>query len=129
MANFMKRNGKWQARVSWRDANGKLHQKSKAGFATKAQAKRMKMDSSYISKIESGNRKVSSAELDSFANIFDVSADYLLGRDKTDAKDPQNDLSRNQKLVAYSIDPDISDEERQAIIEMVQAAKKFRRRI
>lgn len=92
-------------------------------------AKRMKMDSSYISKIESGNRKVSSAELDSFANIFDVSADYLLGRGKTDAKDPQNDLSRNQKLVAYSIDPDISDEERQAIIEMVQAAKKFRRRI
>ncbi|MEO5283723.1 tyrosine-type recombinase/integrase [Limosilactobacillus allomucosae] len=39
MANFMKRNGKWQARVSWRDASGKLHQKSKAGFATKAQAK------------------------------------------------------------------------------------------
>lgn len=39
MANFMKRNGKWQARVSWRDADGKLHQKSKAGFATKAQAK------------------------------------------------------------------------------------------
>jgi integrase len=39
MANFMKRNGKWQARVSWRDATGKLHQKSKAGFDTKAQAK------------------------------------------------------------------------------------------
>lgn len=35
MANFMKRNGKWQARVSWRDANGKLHQKSKVGFAGK----------------------------------------------------------------------------------------------
>lgn len=39
MASFTKRNGKWQARVSWRDADGKLHQKSKAGFATKAQAK------------------------------------------------------------------------------------------
>lgn len=35
----------------------------------------------------------------------------------------------NQKLIAYSIDPDISNEEGQAIIEMVQAAKKFRRRI
>lgn len=25
MTNFMKRNGKWQARVSWRDANGIPH--------------------------------------------------------------------------------------------------------
>ena len=25
MANFMKRNGKWQARVSWRDTNGIPH--------------------------------------------------------------------------------------------------------
>ena len=44
MANFMKRNGKWQARVSWRDADGKLHQKSKAGFATKTLAKKWAVD-------------------------------------------------------------------------------------
>lgn len=39
MASFTKRNGKWQARISWHDENGKLHQKAKSGFATKAQAK------------------------------------------------------------------------------------------
>lgn len=39
MASFAKRNGKWQARISWHDENGKLHQKAKSGFATKAQAK------------------------------------------------------------------------------------------
>lgn len=39
MASFTKRNGKWQARISWHDENGKLHQKAKSGFATKAQAR------------------------------------------------------------------------------------------
>lgn len=39
MANFMKRGKKWQARITWRDNNGKLHQKSKSGFDTKQQAK------------------------------------------------------------------------------------------
>lgn len=39
MANFMKRGKKWQARVSWRDSNGQLHQKSKSGFETKQQAR------------------------------------------------------------------------------------------
>ena len=38
MANFMKRGNKWQARVTWRDGNGKLHQKSKSVFYTKKQA-------------------------------------------------------------------------------------------
>ena len=39
MANFMKRGKKWQARITWRDSDGKLHQKSKSGFDTKQQAK------------------------------------------------------------------------------------------
>ena len=47
MANFMKRGNKWQARVTWRDGNGKLHQKSKSGFDTKQQARQ------YAVKLES----------------------------------------------------------------------------
>lgn len=39
MANFMKRGSKWQARITWRDSDGKLHQKSKSGFDTKQQAR------------------------------------------------------------------------------------------
>ncbi|MCQ2570555.1 MAG: site-specific integrase, partial [Limosilactobacillus sp.] len=39
MASITKReSGKWQARVSWRDNFGKLHQKSKGGFRTKRDA-------------------------------------------------------------------------------------------
>lgn len=58
------------------------------------------------------------------ANLYEVSVDFLL-----DNKSNTDQLSENQKLVAYSIDPDVSDEEREAIIEMVKAAKKFKRRI
>lgn len=39
MASFTKRGNKWQARFSWRDSLGGLHQKSKAGFLTKMQAR------------------------------------------------------------------------------------------
>ena len=39
MASYMKRGKKWQARISWRDNFGKLHQKSKLGFMTKQEAK------------------------------------------------------------------------------------------
>ena len=39
MANFMKRGNKWQARITWRDSDGKLHQKSRLGFLTKQQAR------------------------------------------------------------------------------------------
>lgn len=54
MASFTKRNGKWQARISWHDENGKLHQKAKSGFATKAQAKdyATKMESELINGVD-----------------------------------------------------------------------------
>lgn len=39
MASFTKRGNKWQARFSWRDSLGGLHQKSKTGFLTKVQAR------------------------------------------------------------------------------------------
>lgn len=76
---------------------------------------------------ETNRADPSSSALTALANYFDVTADYLLGM--TNKRHEDRELSQNQKLVAYSIDPDTSDEERDAIIEMVQAAKKFRRRI
>ena len=48
-------------------------------------AKLMGIHNSYISKIESGTRKVSTSELNKLAAIFNVSTDYLLGR-KADSK-------------------------------------------
>lgn len=80
-----------------------------------------------VTKWENGRSEPSSSAIADIANYFNVSSDYLLGR--TTNRIPDKDLSKNQKLIAYSIDPDTSDEERDAIIEMVKAAKKFRRRL
>lgn len=68
-------------------------------------------------------------KIEKMANFFGVDKADLIEPHRDPKEDDEKPLTRNQKLIAYSIDPDISDEERQAIIEMVQAAKKFRRRI
>lgn len=39
MADYMKRSGKWQARIRWTDKSGKKHSRSKSGFPTKLLAK------------------------------------------------------------------------------------------
>lgn len=90
-------------------------------------AKALGIKRSTYSHFENNRNNPDNETLVKMANYFNVSTDYLLGRDPKE--DDEKPLTRNQKLIAYSIDPDISDEERQAIIEMVQAAKKFRRRI
>lgn len=90
-------------------------------------AKALGIKRSAYSHFENNRNNPDNETLVKMANYFNVSTDYLLGRDPKE--DDEKSLTRNQKLIAYSIDPDISDEERQAIIEMVQAAKKFRRRI
>ena len=59
-------------------------------------ARRLKMNNTILNKIETGNRKVSSFELDQIAEIFGVSTDYLLGRkenSKTKNDDKQVDLT------------------------------------
>lgn len=66
MANFMKRGKKWQARITWRDEDGKLHQKSKSGFDTKQQAKQ------YAAKLEANRLSGGNIEKDpTFSEYFE----------------------------------------------------------
>ena len=81
---------------------------------------------SSISSYENGTREPSKEAIVKIAEIFGVTTDYLLGNTSSITDEG---LTENQKLIAYSIDPDITDEEREAIIEMAKQAKKFRRRI
>lgn len=90
-------------------------------------AKQIHVSQATVTSWETGRADPSSSALNALADFFGVSSDYLLGR--TDQPTSDNELTKNQKLIAYSIDPDTSDEERDAIIEMVRAAKKLRRRI
>lgn len=89
-------------------------------------ADKMAVSQSTIAMWESNKRKINTDDLKSLAKFFNVSTDYLLGNSTNKEGE---ELTENQKLVAYSIDPEVSDEEREAIIEMVKIAKKFKRRI
>ena len=81
-----------------------------------------------VSGWEVGRNEPSIDMLKKLSSILGFSFDELAGVVQHDADD-DIPLTRNQKLVGFSIDPDTSDEERDAIIEMVKAAKKFRRRL
>lgn len=98
------------------------------GYTQKDLAKLLNVKPVTISAWEVGRNEPSISMLKNIADILGTSFEYLAGV-TTEPSTGDKPLSKNQKLVAYSIDPDISNEERQAIIEMVQAAKKFRRRI
>lgn len=65
--NFMKRGKTWTVRVSWRDSNSSLRQKSKGGFATKQSAKKYGIE--LETKIQNGTMidKISVA----FSDYFD----------------------------------------------------------
>lgn len=95
------------------------------GWSKTNVANKLNLNLSTYANYEYGNREPDIKTLDEIAKVFEVTTDYLLNGSSSKDKP----LTKNQKLIAYSIDPDISDEERQAIIEMVQAAKKFRKRI
>lgn len=90
-----------------------------------------------ISRIESETRQPSYAMLSLIADALDTTVDYLQGKTDSPLKAPAVDnngdenepLTPNQRHIAYSIDPDVSDEEREDIIKMVQLAMKHRRRI
>lgn len=51
-------------------------------------AKYLKMDNTALNRIEKGTRKVTSDELETLSNVFNVSTDYLLGR--TQIKQPES---------------------------------------
>lgn len=80
---------------------------------------------------ENNKAEPTSGAVTRLSEIFNVSTDYLLGvkSDATSAAEKQKPLTENQKLIAYSIDPDITDEEREDIMQLVKIAMKNRRRI
>lgn len=69
MANYMKRGNKWQARITWRDSNGKLRQKSKGGFETKQLARQ------YAAKLEA--RRLAGEKVQSNLTLLSYYQDWF----------------------------------------------------
>ncbi|MEE8906145.1 MAG: helix-turn-helix domain-containing protein, partial [Leuconostoc mesenteroides] len=90
-----------------------------------------------VAKIETDVFTPSYAMLTLIADALDTTVEYLQGKTdnalKTPAVDDNGDeneqLSPNQRRIAFSIDPDISDEERDDLIKLFEIAIKNRRRI
>ena len=67
-------------------------------------AKLMGIHNSYISKIESGTRKVSTSELNKLSEIFDVSTDYLLGRKENESSTENQENKDLKKFLEDNLD-------------------------
>lgn len=73
-----------------------------------------------ISGYERGERSPDKDTLTALANFFNVSTDYLLGRDTL----PQRKLGPRGELLASHIDDDVSDEDMEDILRYIEFRKK-----
>lgn len=100
--------------------NNIVNLRESRNWSQKELATRLGIDSSYISKIESGNRKVSTSELDKISSLFNVTTDYLLGKPEM-KKETDIDLDNAlDNAVAYNGKP-ISDDDRAMAKSLLQA--------
>lgn len=61
--------------------------------------RRLGLNRSAMSKVENGSRKVSSDELDKISEIFDVTTDFLLGKNNTPKWANQKDTHDLKKFL------------------------------
>ncbi|MEC3737005.1 helix-turn-helix transcriptional regulator [Bacillus safensis] len=83
---------------------------------------RVNINYSVLSRIESGKRPVTDSELLRFADIFDVSTDYLVGRsDNPDFKilDDNKIESDPDLQIAFNAASDFSEEARKQTIDFI----------
>lgn len=83
--------------------------------------RRLGLNRSAMSKVENGSRKVSSDELAKISEIFDVTTDFILGKNNTpkwanqkDTHDLKKFLEDNEGSMTFGGE-DLTDEERQQV--------------
>jgi transcriptional regulator with XRE-family HTH domain len=90
-------------------------------------ALKLKISPSVMNRIESGERPVRDDEIKNIANFFNVSTDYLLGRDviTKDHSDPEiAELLKNNGIKKLRLSRDLTLEELKMGIELVRIIKK-----
>ncbi|XRJ96367.1 helix-turn-helix domain-containing protein [Latilactobacillus sakei] len=87
-------------------------------------AVKLKIDNSALSRIINGSRKVSSEELSRLSDIFEVTTDYLLGRNSTPKNATKEETRALEKILHEDAgltftDEPITPEDRAAIESMI----------
>lgn len=83
-------------------------------------AKRISVSPSTIGMWETDQRAIKDDDLLTLANFFDVSTDYLLGKDPL----PKRKLGPRGELLASHIDDGVSDEDMEDILRYIEFRKK-----
>ncbi|MGR3742147.1 helix-turn-helix domain-containing protein [Companilactobacillus sp. DQM5] len=81
-------------------------------------AKRLHLENSIISKIESGKRDVKSDELSQFSDLYNVSTDYLLGKSQF-----KNEDDFNRGTSAAHMDDNLNDDQKKEIANFIEFVK------
>jgi transcriptional regulator with XRE-family HTH domain len=89
-----------------------------AGLSQGQAASKLGIARSTLTEAETGNRKISAAELSAMADIYDVSLSWLAARD-ADSDDPQRDHVELAARELAHLDPD-------ALRTVIQFAKSIR---
>ncbi|WP_129692471.1 helix-turn-helix domain-containing protein [Gottfriedia acidiceleris] len=74
--------------------------REKKNWSQKELATRVKLHTSVLNRIENNTRPIKDEELLSFANIFDTTTDFILGRSLSANLPEKNSLTEIQKLVS-----------------------------
>lgn len=92
------------------------------GWTQEELGKKLHLGKSSISMYEKGDRVPSHDILLNIADIFDVSVDYLLG--KTEVKNYNNPYDTKLEEVLFSKAKDLTESEKQTILNVINAIKK-----
>ena len=86
-------------------------------------AKRFNIANGTVGNWESGNRQPDYKTLNEIANFFNVSVDYLLGRSDKQYSNPLDEQLSGIDFALWSETQDMSDAEKQDIIDYIQFRK------
>lgn len=75
-----------------------INLREKRGWSQAELARRINMNNTALNKVEKGTRKLSSSELTELASVFEVSTDYLLGRNYQSKADQVHDATLDEAL-------------------------------
>lgn len=120
----------WKVGVSMSDHIGSRirHLREKKGWSQRELARRVNLNASVMNRIELGTRPVADHELVRFADVFEISSDYLLGR-TTDVhskikEDPCLYLPENVNHFLKEYEQ-LNEEDQKQIARMVRALLKL----